>query len=156
MLYVFVILPPSIPISFPIFKFFFWVSLSKFNVMRQKNLIVSHWWLTCEHVMFYVLWNSLYGCQCFLNINWSDYLCIYIWLNPSCLHKKLTFDVSLKRCCPTSRPGTGPGRCCPSSPPRRRAGTHWSCSVCWHWRRVWQESPQSVYLRSYVLKQYIT
>ena len=42
--------------------------------MRQKNLIVSHWWLTCEHVMFYVLWNSLYGCQCSLNIDWSDYL----------------------------------------------------------------------------------
>ena len=33
--------------------------------MRLKNLIVSHWWLTCKHVSnVTVLWNSLYGCQC--------------------------------------------------------------------------------------------
>ena len=61
---------------FPFSKFLLLSSLSKFNVMRPKIFIVLyHWGLAIEHLMWQLLWNRLYGASV-SSINWSDYLSI--------------------------------------------------------------------------------
>ena len=67
---------PCLTLFFPFSKFLLLSSLSKFNVMRPKIFIVLyHWGLAIEHLMWQLLWNRLYGASV-SSINWSDYLCI--------------------------------------------------------------------------------